>query len=87
MTDVRSAVQKAWHLKRQGKYDEAAALYKAVLDKDANNVSAHWGLAWILAEQGKKQEAIEHFRKVVKLSKKRAWVREAKAALKRLGAE
>ena len=46
---------------RQGRFDDAEALYCRILGSGPDNVDALNGLAWLLAmrDQGKTQEALE----------------------------
>jgi len=70
--------------KRAGKFDEAAAKLKEAIAQAPDNVEAHWGLAWVLADQGKDQEAIAHFERVIELTDDQEKVQEAQAAIQRL---
>lgn len=45
---------------RIGMTDEAIKTYRAVLTKDATEVGAHYGLAFLLLREGREAEAIEH---------------------------
>ncbi len=71
-------------LKHEGRYDEAAAEYGSILAADPDNAGAHWGLAWILAEQGKATQARTHFEKFIELSDDQTRISEARAALERM---
>ncbi len=75
---------KALQLKHEGNYDAAAAEYRNVIASDPNNADAHWGLAWILAEQGKTDEAKAEFEAFLGLSDDQAKMKDAEAALQRL---
>ncbi len=70
--------------KTAGRMDAAAAKFQAALKIDANNSDAHWGMAWVLAAQGKKPEARAEFEKVAKLSTDPKRTDEARQALARL---
>ena len=71
-------------LKHEGNYDGAAAAYTGILATDPDNADAHWGLAWILAEQGNAALARTHFDKFIALSDDEARISEARAALQRM---
>jgi len=75
---------KALQLKQQGNYDAAAAEYRKVIAADSEDADAHWGLAWILAEQGKTDEAKGEFETFLGLSDDQAKMKKAEAALQRL---
>ncbi len=71
-------------LKHEGNYNQAATEYRNILAADPNNAEAHWGLAWILAEQGNTVEARGEFDKFIELSDDQARISEARAALERM---
>jgi hypothetical protein len=70
--------------KTAGRLDAAAAKFQQALQMDANNSDAHWGMAWVLAAQGKKPEARADFEKVSKLSTDPKRADEGRQALARL---
>ena len=70
--------------KRQGKLAEAAAKLQQAVGIDPANTDAHWGLAWVLAEQKKTTEAVAEFQKVVDLNADPTKVSEAQKAIARL---
>lgn len=72
--------------KGAGKMEEAAAKFREALQIDPNNEDANWGLAWVLAMQGKKQEAATYMQKVVSTTTNAKRKSLGQAALKRLGA-
>jgi Flp pilus assembly protein TadD len=47
---------------RCGMNDEAIRTYKKVLSNDANSPGAHYGLAFLLLHEGRKDSAMEHLR-------------------------
>lgn len=49
---------------QQGKYEEAIALFQKVIEKDPDNVEAHYNLALSLLRSGKQEEAIALLEKV-----------------------
>jgi len=49
---------------QQGKYEEAIALFQKVIEKDPDNVDAHYSLALSLLRSGKQDEAIALLEKV-----------------------
>ncbi len=77
--------QRALALKHAGQPEASAAVYRRAIGLDPSYADAHWGLAWVLAGQGRKAEAAEEFRQVLALVKGGSRAREAAAALARLG--
>lgn len=57
--------QRAEKLSREGKQDDALALLRQALDKDANSYEAHLGMGVILDLQGNYSEARAHFSKAI----------------------
>ncbi|UCE42263.1 MAG: tetratricopeptide repeat protein [Candidatus Aminicenantes bacterium] len=49
---------------QQGKYEEATALFQKAIEKDPDNVDAHYNLALSLLRSGKQEEAIALLEKV-----------------------
>lgn len=45
---------------RIGMTDEAAKTYRTVLQKDTRSVGAHYGLAFLMLQEGREEEAIPH---------------------------
>ena len=82
--DPAALVAEGLAAKRTGKFDESTAKLKEAIAQAPENVDAHWGLAWVLADQGKEQEAIAHFEVVIELTDDREKVQEAQAAIQRL---
>ncbi len=77
------AVAEAMTAKEAGDYKEAEKEFREVIALDPDNVRAHWGLAWVLAETDRKEEAIEEFKWVAgRPNPERR--HEAEAAIKRL---
>jgi Tfp pilus assembly protein PilF len=72
--------------KATGQLDQAAGSFRKAVAADPKNEAAHYDLAWTLALQGKKPEAVTEFQTVLTLSPNPTHQKEAKAALKRLGA-
>lgn len=60
--------QRGEKLSREGKQDEAVALFRQALDKDSNSYQAHLGLGIISDLQGNYPEAREHFSKAIDLA-------------------
>jgi len=84
--DVTSLCEQGLALKRAGDPERATAAFEQALALDPDSVKAHWGLAWVLAARGRREEAIREFRLVVHLSPDDDLVAEAAAALRRLSA-
>lgn len=70
--------------KKAGQLEKAVGKLKAALAREPDNADAHWGLAWVLADQQKKQEAITHFKQVVELADDPQRKSDAQAAIERL---
>ncbi len=73
------------NFKRMGQSDEAVAKFREALAADSKNEDALYGLAWALANQGKKAEAAGYFQQVVEITKNPTREKEAQDALKRIG--
>jgi len=71
-------------LEAQGKYQEAALLYRQAIQEDPNNSKAWWALGQLYYSRGQKQYAIRCIEKVVRLNpseKKLAeWLERYKAS-------
>jgi hypothetical protein len=81
-TDSAAAVKQAKAAKAAGHYDQALGLLAGAQGPDAD-----WLKAWMLAEQGQKEQATAAFNAFVGAAKASdPRVAQAKAALKRLGA-
>jgi tetratricopeptide (TPR) repeat protein len=72
--------------KGKSQLDQAETSFQKAVTADPNNVKAHYDLAWTLALEGKKPEAITEFKAVLGLTPDPTQKKEATAALKRLGA-
>ncbi len=84
--DVDALIAEALAAKKEGDLELAFTKYIGALLREPAHVGAHWGLAWILAQRGEKEAAIEHFEAVVEMSKDAEQVAEARSAMKRLRA-
>lgn len=60
--------QRGDKLSREGKFDEALAVYRQGLGKDANSYEAHLGLGVVLDLQGNYTEAQQHFTKAIEVA-------------------
>ncbi len=83
--EAADLAQRALALKRAGQLAASAAVYRRAIGLDSALVDAHWGLAWVLAAQGRKAEAATEFRQVLALAREGPLAQEAASALKRLG--
>jgi Tfp pilus assembly protein PilF len=72
--------------KNSGQMEDAAAKFREALQIDPSNEDANWGLAWVLAMQGKKSDAATYMKKVVASTSNAQRKALGQAALKRLGA-
>ena len=84
--DAKASVKAGMKAKGAGKMEEAAAKIREALQIDPSSEDANWGLAWVLAEQGKKSEAVPYMQKVVSSTTNAKRKSQGQAALKRLGA-
>jgi tetratricopeptide (TPR) repeat protein len=82
--EAGEAVTAALAEKRKGNLREAEGLLRAAIALDDGNVEAHRVLGWTLADQGRKPEAAEEFRKVIALTEDAAVRKASEDALKRL---
>lgn len=83
-SQAASLIAQALTAKRGSRLSEAAKYLRQALALDPDNVEAHWALAWVLADLGKKAAAIAEFEAVVRLSRDASQVAEAQAAIARL---
>jgi len=90
--DAGAMAQDGLTLKHEGNYTAAKQKFEAAIAADPNNLVAHNGLAWILAEMadatgdaGLKAQAVAEFNKVIELGASGEMAAEAQAALQRLG--
>lgn len=81
---VAALVQAGVAAKKAHSYESAAAAFNQALALDPANVEAHWNLAWVLADQGRKAKAVEHFRRIPELTRDARMVSEAASAVARL---
>jgi len=82
--DAAALVKEGLTAKKAGQLDKAVSSLKAAIAQEPGNVEAHWGLAWVLADQEKNEEAITHFKKVVELADDPQKKTDAQAAIDRL---
>ena len=77
-------VEEGLTAKKAGQLDKAVSSLKAAIAQEPDNVDAHWGLGWVLADQKKIEEAVSHFKKVVELTDDQQKKTDAQAAIERL---
>ncbi len=82
--DAASLVADGMQAKHAGDYQRALESFEAAVAADPSNVDAHWGLAWVSAESGRTERAVEAFETVIQLGASPDKVQEAEAALQRL---
>lgn len=82
--DATALVDEGMAAKDAGDLDEAADKFGEAIGVDPNNEEAHWGLAWVLAQQGEAEEAIAEFEMVLELTLDAKRQSEAEAAIERL---
>src|SRR5262249_54067642 len=68
METVETLLQRGVSAHRSGALDEAAQLYQAALDLDAENASAHNNLGFVLGQQQQYPAALAHLRTALRLS-------------------
>ncbi len=84
MSGAADLVEEGMAEKRAGRFERAVLKFEAALLEDLDNEDAHWGLAWTLADQGKKSQAVAEFEKLLDLTQDPDRVSEAEAAIGRL---
>ncbi len=77
-------VEEGMEAKKAGDYDKAENKFRDALAADLTSEDAHWGLAWVLAETGQKDEAISEFEEVISLTIDAERRSESERAIKRL---
>jgi len=86
--DIATLQQMAITYTRIGMTDEAAKTYRAVLQRDAGAVGAHYGLAFLLLREGRTDEAREHLQRFLATPPDRpeaqSHIDHARATLERL---
>ena len=60
-------VREGWVLKAAGKADDAEAKFRKAISVNPESVEAHYGLALALKLQGRRQESIKSFERVIEL--------------------
>lgn len=66
---------RAMALVRLGRKSEAGATMDATLARDPHDSVSHANMGWTKLEQGKRQEAMEHFREALRLDPDNDWAR------------
>lgn len=89
---AKKLTDQALALKHKGDYKRAAVMFDQAIDADGRDAAAHWGMAWTMAQLGRKNKdkvmldrAKEEFTRFMTLSKDSGKIAEAKAAVGRLG--
>ena len=59
---MESTIQHAISLRKDGKHQEARNILKVLLQDDNYAAKAHLQIAWSFDNEGKEQEAVEHYR-------------------------
>ena len=62
------------------RYDEAAAIYRKLMDLYPSDVDARTGLGWALLKKGKAADAVKEFRAVLEFAPKNALARDGLVA-------
>jgi predicted O-linked N-acetylglucosamine transferase (SPINDLY family) len=58
---IQEAIQAALREADAGQFDQASALYRAVLDLQPDHAGAHFGIGWMELQAARLQDAIPHF--------------------------
>lgn len=82
--DASAIVAEALEAKHGGNYTVARQQAEAAVAADPNNGEAHRVLAWIYADMGMKDQAIQEFNSFISIGGDAEDVQEAQAALQRL---
>ena len=77
-------VEEGMEAKKAGDSRKAENRFRDALAADLTSEDAHWGLAWVLAGTGQKDEAIEEFEEVISLTIDSERRSESEQAIKRL---
>lgn len=77
-------VEEGMEAKKAGDSRQAENRFRDALAADLTSEDAHWGLAWVLAGTGQKDEAIEEFGEVISLTIDSERRSESEQAIKRL---
>ena len=77
-------VEEGMEAKKAGDYRKAENRFRDALAADLTSEDAHWGLAWVLAGTGQKDEAISEFGEVISLTIDAERRSESEQAIKRL---
>ena len=83
--DPAALVEEGMDSKQAGDLEGARSAFEDALAADPANEDAQWGLAWTLAQQGNKAEAIAGLQKVAAATQDAKRKSEAQKAIKRLG--
>ncbi len=82
--DATTLVEEGMEAKKAGDSRKAENRFRDALAADLTSEDAHWGLAWVLAGTGQKDEAIEEFEEVISLTIDSERRSESERAIKRL---
>ena len=58
---MESIIKQAIELRKESKYQESRALLRTLLNDDTFAAKAHLQIAWSYDNEGKEQEAIDHY--------------------------
>lgn len=60
-------IKQAWSLKASGKLDEAESYFRKAIEQKPEMIEANYGLGLTLKAQGRRQDSIQCFEKVIEL--------------------
>ncbi len=64
---IEEYIKQAWSQKASGKLDEAEAFFRKAITQKPEMIEAHYGLGLTLKAQGRRQDSIQCFEKVIEL--------------------
>ena len=60
-------INKGWEYKTGGKFDDSEASFRKAISADPSSIEAYYGLSLTLKAQGRRQDSIAGFEKVLEL--------------------
>lgn len=66
-SSVEEYINQAWSLKASGKLEEAEAFFRKAISQKPDLIEANYGLGLTLKAQGRRQDSIQCFERVIEL--------------------
>lgn len=66
-TSLAQQIGRAWRYYREGKADTAITEFERILQKNADDIDAHYGIALAQNAAGRKADALRHYQKAQEL--------------------